>query len=981
MHLLNQQIKLLISPLYCQASLDDAVDMRELTKLMEGIREAIAGKNGYQCISLLSIDSHKYDTDAYRPYIISFKKAFEQKLYEQCVSFLKEKRESDPLYFDYWLNDYADSVANWLGYIYDPLCKEDFRFSSEEKALQNEYALFNRYLMDGKWAETFPYFTKLAADERITANTRSILEANAGLVQLYWMSNKELSVMHFNKAKELDPENYIAHRCLGEYSLEKLDFETARTYFLNAVSVQPNDTSNYLLVGDSYSKEEKYNIAEKWYMDAYKKNFLNANIYAKLLELYSFEKYKNKDSYSLDEWIKRSQQTIQNGTYDNELYENLRAIGNVFGKKGNGEEGRKYYDKAIELQPGLTGAILDKAYSFGIENEYVIAGETFRQAMRDGENMGAYNADAYWGLGWLCEKQKKNTEAIEYYKKCMDARPAWEERICNLTGYLHFKLKEYKAAAECYDKAINFNPSEQVYWDNLKDAIDKSGDEEMERHYLLKAVELNPHLAEHHNKLGIFYYKKGLFAESVACYSKAIELSPDKAVYYENRALSLEKNTDVQNAIIDYKKAYELERDAVLANKLGVLMFEKGDYSEAIQYYKEALAGDDNNALYYGNMALAFEYDNHINEAIENYKKSININEGSGQYQNRLGIIYYKQGTYDEARKYYEEALQIDKDNPTYLENLAMVYYKQEDWENARKTFQKKALLVTDDEYILCLLAEINIRLADFDTALENLNEALAIHPGVLEYLTSKAMILERKKLYYDAIEVYKELLVNKPENEQFLNRLGIMHYNIGVEGNIEHLEQAIQCYQKAIDIKPAAVYYQNIGMAYEKMNDYENAEKAYLKSIELEPGNPDYLNYTGVFYHIHLQNAVKALEYYKKAIASKDTEAVYYQNLGLAYKNLQTYPEAEEAYLKSLELEPSKAGYQYEVGTFYFDEGDDEKALPYFRKAAMLEPENNTYKKVLESLVAKIAPENNAFPFYNNAPKDSGSQQISSSN
>jgi hypothetical protein len=46
-----------------------------------------------------------------------------------------------------------------------------------------------------------------------------------------------------------------------------------------------------------------------------------------------------------------------------------------------------------------------------------------------------------------------------------------------------------------------------------------------------------------------------------------------------------------------------------------------------------------------------------------------------------------------------------------------------------------------------------------------------------------------------------------------------------------------------------------------------------------------------------------------------------------------------------------------------------------------MLEPENNTYKTVLESLVAKIALEKNAVPFYNNAPKDSGSPQISSSN
>ena len=68
-------------------------------------------------------------------------------------------------------------------------------------------------------------------------------------------------------------------------------------------------------------------------------------------------------------------------------------------------------------------------------------------------------------------------------------------------------------------------------------------------------------------------------------------------------------------------------------------------------------------------------------------------------------------------------------------------------------------------------------------------------------------------------------------------------YYNMGVAyEKLKDYENAINSYKKAIKINPNydKAYY-NMGVAYGKLKDYENAINSYKKAIEIDPKLTEY--------------------------------------------------------------------------------------------------------------------------------------------
>jgi tetratricopeptide (TPR) repeat protein len=126
--------------------------------------------------------------------------------------------------------------------------------------------------------------------------------------------------------------------------------------------------------------------------------------------------------------------------------------------------------------------------------------------------------------------------------------------------------------------------------------------------------------------------------------------------------------------------------------------------------------------------------------------------------------------------------------------------------------------------------------------------------------------------------------------------------------------EQAAAAYQKAIDIKPTADYYNNLGQAQSKVGKTDDAVKSYNQAAQLDPTR------AGMFYFnlgAILTNNGKvdeAIEAFKKAIAADPTKADAYYWLGVNMIGKATLqgekmvaPEGTaEAFNKYLELQPT---------------------------------------------------------------------------
>ncbi|MBN1272490.1 MAG: tetratricopeptide repeat protein [Candidatus Aminicenantes bacterium] len=185
---------------------------------------------------------------------------------------------------------------------------------------------------------------------------------------------------------------------------------------------------------------------------------------------------------------------------------------------------------------------------------------------------------------------------------------------------------------------------------------------------------------------------------------------------------------------------------------------------------------------------------------------------------------------------------------------------------------------------------------------------------------------------YRRAIEEYEQALELNPELIQAYRFLGESYkkmYKPGddSESNMARAEKALEALKKAYEADPTnrdIIY--SLGDMYDLMSNFEEAEKLYLRILELEPTN---MNNYYVVAGLYKRYAGEKEELKKKAESmylrriEQDPEnpqgyaymAKYYEEM----RPVSDFDNAAKYYKFLIELEPEKGIHQYGVGTTYF--------------------------------------------------------------
>lgn len=199
-------------------------------------------------------------------------------------------------------------------------------------------------------------------------------------------------------------------------------------------------------------------------------------------------------------------------------------------------------------------------------------------------------------------------------------------------------------------------------------------------------------------------------------------------------------------------------------------------------------------------------------------------------------------------------------------------------------------------------------------------------------YHFNQANNLFRDNRYRQAIKEYEAALKYDPnlgEAYRFLGESYKSLYRPSDEGekNQEMAQKALKALNKAYEIDPAnrEIIY-SLGDMYDKLRNFKEAEKLYLKIIKMDPTD--------------MSNYYVVAEFYKRyAGGSKGKEGEENVEGGKA-----PFQKAEEMYLRRIETDPENPqGYAY-VAQFY--EGitpkpEFDKANYFHEKRALLEPKN----------------------------------------
>ncbi|WP_126285033.1 tetratricopeptide repeat protein [Burkholderia stagnalis] len=149
-----------------------------------------------------------------------------------------------------------------------------------------------------------------------------------------------------------------------------------------------------------------------------------------------------------------------------------------------------------------------------------------------------------------------------------------------------------------------------------------------------------------------------------------------------------------------------------------------------------------------------------------------------------------------------------------------------------------------------------------------------------------------------EAETLYRQILDADPRHADALHLLGLIGHQYG------RYQEASSLIMAAIEIRPDAIYYYNLGNVMQADNRHAAAAECFRLAIELRPDYVDAYNNLGNALRL-AGDARAAVDAFCKAISLNADNAQAYNNLANALFDLNEIPAALEAYQHAVALRP----------------------------------------------------------------------------
>jgi len=127
------------------------------------------------------------------------------------------------------------------------------------------------------------------------------------------------------------------------------------------------------------------------------------------------------------------------------------------------------------------------------------------------------------------------------------------------------------------------------------------------------------------------------------------------------------------------------------------------------------------------------------------------------------------------------------------------------------------------------------------------------------------------------------------------------------------------------------------IGLAYAKMDMYEEAIEYLKKAEALESDDADIMHELADCY-LRSEDYPHAIEYLKKGLEKEPDNADSYYFLGTCYEKTEKLDDAKHMYKKAIDADPRVAVYYQALGFVYENSGSHKDAIACFKKAMDLD-------------------------------------------
>ncbi len=494
-------------------------------------------------------------------------------------------------------------------------------------------------------------------------------------------------------------------------------------------------------------------------------------------------------------------------------------------------------------------------------------------------------------------------------------------------------------------------------------------------------------------------YEQGFHAELQRYAQRELSKNYSDVDLRKILAKSLMETGNEQMAIMHYEAAlsinsYDIETHETLAQ----YYTENGPKSRAIEHYEQILMYDSGNVNAVETMAKLYDELQNYDKAIEMYQMILDAEVDDTriiELKYILADLYLKVDNTEKSFEMYEKIHKTDEENLEVLILLADLAYKNNYWQDCLKYYKKIVSIVGDDFEILEKIAQLQVTLENWPDAIDAFKKIISLEDSSsLNYLYHQNELCNamlKNGQYKEAISLLKDLLAQNPKETSFAFTLAQAYTLMG------EFQIGVNLYNKLLDELPPEQseiiikYISNLICAWAqnlfKKGEYNQAFDKFFEALKYDEENDEVYFQLGKC-NYHIKSFQDSIAHFKRAIAIKPQESMYYFGLGCAYDEMGSTKNAKMAFYDAIninpmntqariayaisltkELEyaqsieqfnnvlkyiPNDADTLYNLALAYDLVGDAERAIKHYKQALDNEPKHKEAKHNLELLLGE---------------------------
>ena len=356
------------------------------------------------------------------------------------------------------------------------------------------------------------------------------------------------------------------------------------------------------------------------------------------------------------------------------------------------------------------------------------------------------------------------------------------------------------------------------------------------------------------------------------------------------------------------KQEMKLKWDAdVAAAKvpLAIDMFEGGRVDEAEQVIRKCIRADKDIHQAHLLLGKIHLHNARLSEAEDSLGKALKLDKTLDQAWYLLGQVAQRNGKIDEAFEYYEKALELNSGNKDYIIAISDLYFQSYNYESAISFLDEKIRQHSSLTELRLEKADMLVRMGQMDEAIKVYKQALLLRPddaGVLDALGYCYII---DKQWSNAAKTFEHLYETTTEarRKSYLQLVAICSMNS------QDYNTAVGSYDRmSVEQRDNAEFWLQMGQAALGANDADRAFWCGKKALSLKSGYSEAVTLVGCAQYAKGDCRLALKTFESNTSADLKTKSFNQLMIARCLEQLGDLANAERAYKKALEMDPDSA-------------------------------------------------------------------------